>query len=207
MEKQVDLSGKVKEKKVAVEREEESLMKSALQKCIRQGLVEPSMYWALRLAESNWWICWKRLSTIAVEDCGQPEAILSLGELYRMFMTAKRRAKKGELSWDMKRAVVCAAKILAESPKDRTCDEFLEVVDAIEKNPESDLLKPVREVFETVPDEAFDMHTIQGRKMGRGLLYWYEKSSRCENMTPQYREWREWWQPLMIKLVKEVKKK
>lgn len=211
LEKQTDLSGKaVEEENLSMGREDEGLMKSALQKCIRQGLVEPSMYWALKLAEANSWICWKRLSVIAVEDVGRPLAILSVGELYRMFMTAKKMAKKGELSWDMKRAVVCCAKILAESAKDRRADEFLEVVVAIEKNPESELLKSMENMFALVPDEAFDIHTIQGRRMGRGLLYWYEKSSRCENMTPAYGRWRSWWEELMVhvtKAKKEVKRK
>ena len=207
-EKQTDLTGKaVEEEDLSMGREDASLMKSALQKCIRQGLVEPAMYWALRLAETNSWICWKRLHVIADEDVGQGSAIVAVDVLYKKFMAMKKQSKGKGLSWDMKRAVVCASKILAEATKDRRADEFLELMDAIERNPDSKLIKSVRNVFEAIPDEAFDMHTTQGRRTGRSLLFWYEKSSKCENMTPQYAKRREWWQELMVHIVtaKEAK--
>jgi len=56
-------------------------------------------------------------------------------------------------------------------------------------------------------DEAYDMHTKEGRKMGRGLLYWYQVSSKCENMTDEYRKWRKWFEPFMIELIKRKKEK
>ena len=209
MEKQIDLSGKaVEEEDLSIDNESVGLMKSALQKCIRQGLAEPAMYWALKLAEKNSWSCWKRLSTIADEDVSQPDAIVAVDVLYKKFMAMKKQRKEKELSWDMKRCVVLGAKILAEASKDRRADEFLEIMDAIEKNPESELLKPVKEMFGTIPDESYDGHTKEGRAMGRGfntkegLLFWYEKSSKCENMTPQYAKWREWWQELMVEVTK-----
>lgn len=216
MKKQIDLSGKtVEEENLSMGREDEGLMKSALQKCVRQGLVEPAMYWALKLAEANSWSAWRRLSTIADEDVGQGWAITATDVLFRKFMAMKRQSKKKELTWDMKRCVVVTAKILAEAPKDRRADEFLEIVDAIEKNPESKLLKSTENMFAFVPDESYDGHTKEGRSMGRGfntkegLLFWYDKSSKCENMTPQYAKWREWWKELMVEIVKakEVKKK
>lgn len=208
-EKQADLFGNaVEEENLSMGREDEGLMKSALQKCVRQGLVEPAMYWALRLAEKNSWICWRRLSTIADEDVGQTWAVVGVDCLYRKFMAMKKQTKERGLSWNMKRCVVLASKILAEAPKDRRADEFLELIDAIEKNPELKVLGAVKDWLAFLPDEAFDLHTIQGRKMRRGLLFWYEKSSRCENMTPQYAKWRAWWQELMVHIVKakEVKK-
>jgi hypothetical protein len=122
-------------------------------------------------------------------------------------MAFKKQADKGELSWDMKRCVVCASKILAESWKDRRADEFLELMDAIEKHgdkfPE---LQRVMENFSTVPDEAYDCHTLQGRRMGRGDVYWLEVSSQTELRTVDYEIWREWFEPVMVKITKFLEK-
>ena len=96
---------------------------------------------------------------------------------------------------------------MAESGKDRRADEFLELMDAIEKNPDLNLLKSAKAMFAIVPDEALDMHTVQGRKLGRGDLFWYEASSETVNKTSAYEKWREWFKPLMIQLVKEKVRK
>lgn len=159
------------------------------------------MYAAYKLASLNWWSCWKRLGVIADEDVGQPEAIAAVDVLYRKFMALKKDEKE-KLSWDMKRCVVCAAKILAESPKDRRADEFLELVDAMEKRTKNKELEKKNAELESVLDEALDMHTLQGRKMGRGNLFWYEVSSETMNRTPPYEKWRAWFKPLMIEIVK-----
>jgi hypothetical protein len=61
-----------------------------------------------------------------------------------------------------------------QSSKDRRADEFLELMDAIEKHGEKlPKLKRVKEDFSAIPDEAFDVHTVKRRRMGRGNLYWY----------------------------------
>jgi len=100
--------------------------------------------------------------------------------------------------------VVCAAKILAEAPKDRRADEFLELMDAIEKDSDKlpNLLKTAKAMFDVVPDEALDVHTVQGRKLGRGDRFWYEVSSETVNKTPAYEKWRSWSKPLMLEIVK-----
>lgn len=188
--------------------EEEGLdiVKSALQKSIRRGNAEASMYWALELVNRNWWSCWRRLSIIAVEDVGQPLAIISVGELYREFMMFRSNSRgsgkiteKHELTWDEKRCVVCCAKILAESPKDRRSDEFLEFLDVTEKRGEknSELLEKVL-AFCKIEDYFLDMHTIEGRKLGRGNLYWFETSSETEHKSPEYAKWHDWFKPMMI---------
>lgn len=211
MEKQVNLYGKVigEESLSNVEKDEGTdILMSALQKCVRQGLTENAMYHALKLADRSWWVCWRRLSVIADEDVGQGWAIVAVDVLFRKFLAMKRHRKEKELSWDMKRCVVLASKILAEAPKDRRSDEFLELLDWIEKRPEDKQLKEIEHELAYIPDEAYDMHTIQGRKMGRGLLYWYEKSSETVNRTPKYERWHSWFKPLMVRLAKkEVKQK
>jgi replication-associated recombination protein RarA len=200
--KQTDLNGQTVEDENTLGYEDIGLVKSCLQKTIRRGKAEASMYWALRLAEANSWSCWRRLSVIADEDVGQPEAIVAVDVLCKKFMAMKKGTREKELSWDAKRCVVCAAKILAESPKDRRADEFLELMEAIEKDPESKLLESAKTIIDIVPDEALDMHTVQGRKLGRGDLFWYEVSSETVNKTSAYEKWHKWFKPLMIEITK-----
>jgi replication-associated recombination protein RarA len=202
MEKQVNLDGE------PIEPDEEnpdvSVLKSALQKAIRRGMVEKAMSFSLLLLEkAGSWITWKRLSTIADEDVGQPEVILAVDCLYRKFHAMK--PKDGNVTWDMKRCVVLAARILAEAKKDRRADEFLELWDAMEKMKDVEALQNLKELWTAVPDEAYDVHTAEGRMMGRGNEYWYRVSSRCENMTLEYAKWREWWEDFMVVLVKRKK--
>ncbi|MEM1589939.1 MAG: hypothetical protein QW175_05930 [Candidatus Bathyarchaeia archaeon] len=202
MEKQVDLTGQP----ITVDEEspDVAVLKSALQKSIRRGYVEKAMTFALQLLEkAGWYVTWRRLRIIATEDCGTPEAIMVVETLYRMFLEFKGKNSK-ELSWDAKRCVVSAALIMAESPKDRRADEFLELWDAMEKKKDVKALQSLKELWTSPPDEAYDMHTPQGRKRGRGLEYWYSTSSKCENMTEQYAKWREWWEGLMLALCRKT---
>ena len=204
MERQIDLFGKTTNSTHTNEkaRGELSLLKSILQKSIRRGFSEKAMFTAYKLASLNWWSCWKRLSVIADEDVGQPEVITVVDVLYRKFMALKKYTKEGKLSWDMKRCVVCAAKILAEAPKDRRADEFLELMEILEKQISNKEIDKIRDELETIPDEALDMHTLQGRKMGRGDLHWYETSSETTHKTPEYEQWHKWFKPLMIEITK-----
>jgi replication-associated recombination protein RarA len=179
-----------------------SVLKSALQKAIRRGMVEKAMSFSLLLLEKGGsWITWKRLSTIADEDVGQPEVIVAVDCLYRKFHAMK--PKDGKVSWDMKRCVVLAARILAEAEKDRRADEFLEIWTAMEKHKDIQALQNLRELWTAIPDEAYDVHTLQGRRMGRREEYWYAVSSKCENMTEAYAKWRSWWEGLMLALCKK----
>lgn len=206
---QLGLDGKVVgsvESLGSIQSEELGIWKSVLQKAVRRGMTEKAMYAAYRLASLNWWSCWKRLSVMADEAVGQPDAIVAVDVLYRKFMAVKEADEKGEVSWDAKRCVVCAAKILAEAPKDRRGDEFLELMEAIERHGKDERLQKIKAKLEAIPDEALDIHTLQGRRMGRGYYYWYEISSETVNKTSQYEAWHNWFKPLMIRLVKERKK-
>jgi replication-associated recombination protein RarA len=200
MEKQLNLHGE------PIEPDEENpdiaVLKSALQKCIRRGMTEKAMAFALQLLEKSWFICWRRLRIIATEDVEQPEVVNAVENLYQMFLEFKN-AKKGEISWDGKRITVLAALIMAEAKKDRRADEFLELWDAMEKRKDVKALQNLKELWTAVPDVAYDVHTVQGRRMGRKEEYWYAVSSKCENMTEAYAKWREWWEGLMLALCKK----
>ena len=205
MEKQIDLFGKGTEPSTPNKPkiEELSIWKSVLQKAVRRGNAEKAMYAAYKLVSLNSWSCWKRLSIIADEDVGQPDVITAVDVLYKKSMAIKREPKEEEPTWDMKRCAVCAAKILADAPKDRRSDEFLELMDAIEKRKGNKELEQKKEELESIPDEALDVHTLRGRHMGRGNLFWYEVSSETANKTANYETWREWFKPLMVRLEKE----
>jgi len=175
---QLDLIG---ESVAKMDRNELALEKSALQKYIRRGLVEKAMYHAYAMSTvDTGWSLWKRLNIIAVEDVLDPVAILAVAEL------GKQASKYGYGEWDGKRCAVAAAKIMAESSKDRSADEFLEVMDYCSKHrDDEDCKKRILELGE-LDDYVFDVHTPQGRKMGRGDKYWYEESSKVTNPSDRY---------------------
>jgi hypothetical protein len=194
---------KVEQEKMS-DSEELGIWKSVLQKAVRRGMTEKAMYAAYRLVSLNWWSCWKRLSVIADEDVGHPLEIVAVNVLYRKFMAMKGGVEKGEVSWDAKQCVLCAAKILAEAPKDRRSDEFLELMEAIEKHGKEEQLLKVKAELEAILDEALDCHTARGGRMGRGDVFWFEVSSETKNKTPEYKAWREeFFKPLMSQLVKK----
>ncbi len=143
-------------------------------------------------------ILWKRLTIISAEDVLDPNIITAVDVL-------KKQAKEfGYETWEGKRCAIAAAILMAESKKDRGADEFLELMVAINKEgniiPE---LAGVKKELESIPDEALDMHTTRGRKMGRGERYWYEVSSETQDKIDAYRKWREWWKPLMLKTIEK----
>jgi hypothetical protein len=79
----------------------------------------------------------------------------------------------------------------------------LELIEVLEKATKDEQLEKKKEDWKSVPDEALDMHTIKGRKTGRGNLFWYEVGSETVNKTEAYEKWRKWFKPLMVKLTKE----
>ena len=206
--KQTDLFGQPVKK---VEGEEEKaaaevgLLKSALQKCIRRGLTEKAMFFAVEVVKKGgWYVAWRRLRIIAAEDVGEPSVISAVEALYRQFLEYKGKDGDGT-SWDCLRCVTCAAKILADAPKDRRADEMLEFLDAYEKCPDDAELQQWHDELSTVPDAAYDVHTLQGRRMGRGNLHWYTESSYCDKKTVDYELWHSRFSTVMTRLAKEKK--
>jgi replication-associated recombination protein RarA len=210
MEKQIDLYGKSTDSASLSKqrREELSIWKSVLQKAIRRSNAEKAMYAAYKLVSLNSFSCWKRLSVIADEDVGQPDVITAVDVLYKKHMAMKKDAKTGEqLSWDAKRCAIVAAKILAEAPKDRRGDEFLELMEAIEKHGQDVELQKIKAELEEIPDFAKDEHTFIGRRLGRGERHWLEVASETTNRSAEYEAWRtQFFKPLMLKIVEKEEK-
>jgi len=202
MEKQIDLTGEVARSEKSLnnkEREEASILKSMLQKSVRRGKVEQAMYSAYKLStKKTGWILWKRLNVIAVEDALDANVITAVAELGRQATRYKYD------TWDGKRCAVASALLMAEAQKDRRADEFLELMDKIEKHGDKDkeLAEKLRTLTKT-EDYVLDMHTYQGKKKGRGELFWYEVSSETVNKKAEYEEWHKWFKPLMVRLAKE----
>lgn len=198
--KQVNLEGKdvgSEESLSEPEREELGVLKSALQKYVRRGLGERAAHVAYLLSgKKTGWILWKRLNIIAVEDCLDATVILTVSELGRQAM------RYGYDSWDGKRCAVAASFLMAECKKDRRADEFLELMEIFEKCEDDGELCRHMSDFAKIEDYVIDMHTVEGRKLGRGNLYWFEVSSETVGKTPAYTKWRSWWKPLMVRLAK-----
>jgi hypothetical protein len=199
--KQMDLMGNVEgewqepvDKKA--DKGEEYVLKSALQKAVRRGKTEKAMYYAWKLAKvAGGWTVWQRLLVIAVEDVGQPTEIVAVDTLYRQYLSLKRQTAEA-LTWDMLRTIVCAAKILAEAKKDRRADAFLELVTNAEQDKPN--AKKWIEELAKYDDEVFDVHTLEGKRRGRGDKYWIEESSNVTNSTEEYKDFEKRWKEVML---------
>jgi len=128
-------------------------VKSALQKAIRRGQEEESMFWAREMGESGlMWSLWNRLKVIAVEDVAGMEPMIFVAQA--SFASTK--------SSEPTLFAVRAALELARAKKDRTADDYLcWIGDKLEIDGD-------KSAFHPIPDEALDLHTPAGRRMGRG---------------------------------------
>jgi len=204
---QIGLDGKkvVEAVEEEVNTDDVGLLKSALQKYVRRGNAVKAMWFASRLLDvAGAWSTWKRLLTIAVEDCGQSNAILTCDVLYRMFMAnRKQETDQKAVTWDMRRCVTCAAKVLADSPKDRRADSFLEFREAtIRCADDAEVAAKIAELDE-MDDFVFDIHTRKGRQMGRGNEHWYGVSSHVENPVKGEVDWERDYVSILARLAKE----
>lgn len=142
---------------------------SALQKAVRRSQPEQAAAFAIELAQSGhgaW--AFKRLREIALEDVS-PQATGLVADV------AALREQWKETK-DLK-AVAYAAVALALAPKSRVIDWLVELHGADDATPA------------TVPDEAFDMHTYEGKRMGRGRRHFAEESGRLIPWEGDFEAW------------------
>lgn len=155
---------------------------SALQKAIRRSQVELAAFSAWELVRSGygWWY-WNRMAIIAVEE------IVSEDDSLLLVDTLERLAKK---KWSMEdwEGIVCAiraAMICARAPKSREHVHANRVFTAM-KNERVEAEKEGREPeidFPDIPDEAYDQHTLKGRKQGRSFHHFMVHSGRLSGET------------------------
>jgi len=140
---------------------------SALQKEVRRGNTENAMLLAYEMATSSAELenkLWQRLRVISVEDVGfgDPQAPILLHTLHQF------RKDFDYSDGEPLLFVTHAVRYLCAAEKDRGTDEMIiwtkQVVEEQGRRP-------------VIPDYALDMHTRQGKAMGRGMLHFMEQAT------------------------------
>lgn len=136
---------------------------SALQKCIRRGLEEDAVIFAMELEAFNKTALWNRLKVIASEDIGpaNPASVLLVAELEKQYQ--KAGLDESRLLF-LVNAVVC----LCRSHKSRIAVDLLNVVLLEKKIPK-------------MPSFALDMHTVRGKTKGRGWNHFFTEGTKLCN--------------------------
>jgi replication-associated recombination protein RarA len=140
---------------------------SALQKSIRRGLEEDALYWAVELYKSNHAsLAWARFEIIATEDIGPADfnAVVRIQTLHELWTKMKKNNNPGDRLFFIQAVI-----LLVREPKSRIVDNanivFFE--GSQEKKP--------------IPDYALDIHTKEGRVMGRGNAHFFSEGTKLEN--------------------------
>ena len=142
---------------------------SALQKDIRRGNEYQALFWAVELEGFNSKMLWYRLQVIASEDIGManPFAPLLNDVLERKYDDARKQ------NTDSYRLFLTHAVLfLVRSSKSRIVDDLLNVVYGEIQHEDKKL---------PIPDYALDMHTLRGKKMGRGLEHFFSEGTKLNN--------------------------
>lgn len=145
---------------------------SALQKDVRRGNEYQAVFWAVELESFNPTALWNRLRVIASEDIGiaNPTAPLVIDVLEKEYYETKDPNKPEKDSYRL--FLVNAVLFLARSPKSRIVDDLLNVVYGQIQHEDKKL---------PIPDYALDMHTLRGKKMGRGLEHFFSEGNKLSN--------------------------
>lgn len=145
---------------------------SALQKCIRRADEDGALFWATELDLSNYGeYVWKRLRIIASEDIGMAdsEVCIQIRTLYENWQQARKDADRDRRPLAGRIFLVHAVLICVRAKKSRMVDTALTVYYSGDR--------PTR----GIPDEALDMHTSRGRRMGRGVDHFYDDGAKVDN--------------------------
>jgi replication-associated recombination protein RarA len=142
---------------------------SALQKSIRRGMDYEAVHFAFELEEFNATMLWNRLKIIACEDIGpaNPTMSLLIDLLHKQYVSEKAKLAEGAQQLYLVNAVAC----LCHSSKSRITDDLLNIV--THEREENKFLP--------IPDFALDMHTRQGKIMGRGIEHFFSEGNKLQN--------------------------
>ena len=151
---------------------------SALQKCIRRGMEDEALHWAVELYASGYGeYVWKRLRIMSSEDVGLAEPGIS-SEIWSLYMMFKESAKNKNDGAEPQRLFLTHAVIrLCRARKSRLIDWALLW---------AWLRHPYRKM--EVPDVALDKHTSRGKLLKRGWGHFFREGTRLENHVPADRE-------------------
>lgn len=145
---------------------------SAFQKSIRRGDEKEAFFWAIELYESGYHkYLWKRMIIITSEDIGLaepsfPAVIIALKESFDYLSKLNDKHKPEKLPFVHCVIALCRAR------KSRFVDLGISVYWRMHEDEVG---------THEVPDYAFDMHTREGRKRGRGLKHFYEEGAKINN--------------------------
>jgi replication-associated recombination protein RarA len=142
---------------------------SALQKAIRRGESEKAVFWAIELDRSGYaQYVWKRLLVITSEDVGLGDRYLP-STIWSLYQTWKEMKSWSNGNHPERLPFVHAVILLATAEKSRMCDHA--ACGGYNTN----------EAMFEIPDEAYDLHTAKGKRMGRGLEHWYSEAAKLHN--------------------------
>jgi replication-associated recombination protein RarA len=141
---------------------------SALQKEIRRGNTENAALLAYEMIITSPALedyLWHRLKVISVEDIGFGELLapVLIQSLFEMASACERAVGERKLY------AIHAVRYLCKCKKDRSTDEMINWINHASK---------LTNVIPTIPDYALDMHTAEGKSMGRGRRHFFEEASR-----------------------------
>lgn len=145
---------------------------SAVQKCIRRGLEREAMQFAVEMARTSKpyfsWVC-NRIEICAHEDIGlaDPQAVLFAAQA----IDQARRFFKPDRQGECMIMVGNAIRILCRAQKSREGDHYQAVCML---RSEMDSSAP------PVPDFAYDRHTAEGRKLGRGVQHFRDEETHLQ---------------------------
>jgi len=145
---------------------------SALQKDIRRGNEYEALFWVVKLeslGKKKVKEAWNRLKVIASEDIGaaNPNMPVIIETLEKQYYDAKKRESDAYRLF-LTNAIV----ILARSKKSRIVDDLLNLVYGEIQHEDKKL---------PLPDYAFDMHTSKGKRMGRGIDFFFAEGAKLSN--------------------------
>lgn len=148
---------------------------SALQKCIRRGLEDDALFWAVELSISNYSeYCWKRMLIISSEDVGlaEPNISADINSLYQIFN--KLKSKNDDKHCPERLFLVHAIILLCRAKKSRFIDWKTVYVFGCHTSR-----------FREIPDFALDKHTQRGKALGRKMKHFIEVGCVLDNFCPQ----------------------
>lgn len=148
------------------------LATSAMQKAVRRGDAKLAGYFAIELFESGYKeYVWLRLLTISAEDCWGilTQEIKSLFDAWKFADGKKKHARI---------FVAKAVILLCEAKKSRDADHLTNLVydrDAVDENEMMKLFDDCKKHPEPIPPYAYDVHTKQGRIMGKTKAQFFKE--------------------------------
>lgn len=143
---------------------------SAFQKSIRRCDEKQAMYWGVELYDSGYQkYAWKRMLIMSCEDVGLGDPhtntiVFNLKQTYDYLVSLKDRGLPEKLPFTQ------AVLQLVHAKKSRFVDLAISVY----------WQENATKRYE-MPDYVFDMHTLRGKQMGRGLEHFYAEAARIEN--------------------------